>query len=469
MSTMLGFASRNLLRNPRRSAATLLSIALGVFALLIFSGLRQDLVLGIRTYYVQTTGHLQIQHRDFYTLGSGNPAAYGIKGDREIISALELRPELRNAVAVITPTLQFGGIAGNFSQGKSSPVFGRGFIPLDAYRMLKWNEYDLWNRDATSPLLGQSDVAAVVGRGVARVLQLCAYNDASCVANASSMLTNGQASMQTEVGAEAKRLPVDIAELADAEQTQKPRQSVSNMELLVSSPHGMPNVAATEIAAVQMMALKELDDTYVGINLPLAQRLVYGSQEPQSTSIHIQLRETASMDMVKQKLKQWLMKRFPEQPLVVRDYIELYPAYSQVVGMFSVIFGFVAALISLIVTFSMSSTMSMAVMERTVEIGTLRAIGFQREWVQKLFLREALILGAIGAIVGVLLSWFAQYLINNCLGLQWQPPGQSEALPLHVRIWGEWVSTTCVAGGAIALACLSSWVPARRASHVSVV
>ncbi|MDR6504205.1 putative ABC transport system permease protein [Burkholderia ambifaria] len=463
---MFGFATRNLLRNPRRSISTLISIALGVFALLVFFGLREDLVLGIRTFYVRTAGHLQIQHRDFFSMGLGNPTAYGIDHAQDIISSIYQSSELRPNVAIATPKLQFGGIAGNFLRGTSRTVFGEGFVALDAERMGMWDEYGLRQEDDIPVLVGQPDDAAVVGRGVARVLQLCARSDMACM----NRLPPAGEVVEEGAGNAPSDMPDDIAELAGAERFHvSASQSYATMELLVPSPQGMPNVAATQVIAAQILSLKELDDTYVGVQLPLAQRLVYGSRVSRATSIHIQLHRTSDMESVKMKMQRWLEQKFPDQPLVVRDYIELYPAYEQVVKMFNVIFGFVAILIALVVTYSASSTMSMMVMERTVEVGTLRAIGFQQSWVQSLFLREALILGTVGAITGVLLSWAAQYVVNGHLGLQWQPPGKSVALPLHVRIWGEWAVTVGVAAGATALACISSWIPARRASRVTIV
>jgi putative ABC transport system permease protein len=58
------------------------------------------------------------------------------------------------------------------------------------------------------------------------------------------------------------------------------------------------------------------------------------------------------------------------------------------------------------------NTLWIAIRERTREIGTLRAIGMQKLGVARLFLFEAVMLGIIGALVGVALGAFVTYLIN---------------------------------------------------------
>ena len=64
-------------------------------------------------------------------------------------------------------------------------------------------------------------------------------------------------------------------------------------------------------------------------------------------------------------------------PLEVQDFQTLNPYYGQTVAFFAAIFGFISILIGVIVLFTVGNTMSMAVVERTPEIGTLRAIGLR--------------------------------------------------------------------------------------------
>lgn len=59
------------------------------------------------------------------------------------------------------------------------------------------------------------------------------------------------------------------------------------------------------------------------------------------------------------------------------------------------------------------NTLWIAIRERTREIGTLRAIGMQRFGVMRLFLLEASMLGALGAMLGALVGTLLTWLINT--------------------------------------------------------
>ena len=80
--------------------------------------------------------------------------------------------------------------------------------------------------------------------------------------------------------------------------------------------------------------------------------------------------------------------------LAVRDFGTLNPFYVQSVKLFDTIFGFMFILIGGIVMFTVSNTMNTAVVERTVEIGTLRAIGLRRAGIRRLFIAEGTLIGS---------------------------------------------------------------------------
>ncbi|MEO7129738.1 MAG: ABC transporter permease, partial [Rhodoferax sp.] len=278
----LNLAVRNLLRNRRRSLATLLAMAIGSTAILLFGGFSANINYMMHTHHVQTSGHLQIQHRDFYLYGSGNPTAYGISDYKQIIADIRNDEVLRNMVLVVTPDLQFGGIAANYAANVSRTIIGNGFIPADVNRMRQWNDFNLSTKAPRSALEGAPIDAAVVGTGVARVLQLCgALKIADCPRPEKEKKTDGAS------------LPDDIAQLSELEAPAKAlaaKDSPPRIDVLVVNTQGAPNVTSLQVIGAEDQGIKELDEVSLMMNLAQLQKLIYGKGPPKATSIMIQLR-----------------------------------------------------------------------------------------------------------------------------------------------------------------------------------
>lgn len=453
----LSLALRNLLRNRRRSFTTLLAMVIGAVAILIFGGYSGNINLGLQTGYVRESGHLQIQHKDYFLYGSGNPAAYGIKNYQAIVELVRNDAVLKPMLQVVTPTLSLGGIAGNFTAGVSRTVIGQGVIVEDQNKMRLWNDYGFPQKPSELALTGSAENAVVIGTGVARVLQLC---ESLKVKNCPQTLTK-------TAGPAA---PADISDLSSLEQDASPaaKTTLPRIEMLAANVHGAPNVAALEVVKAEPHGVKELDDILVQLHLAQAQKLVYGADTPQATAIVLQLKHSADIPAAKARLATLLATDLKAEPLEVYDFTILNPSYGQITGMFAAIFGFIAILIGAIVLFTVGNTMSMAVMERTVEIGTLRAMGVRRDGIRRLFVCEGLLLGLIGAALGVALALGLAYLINHA-GLTWMPPGNTEPVALTVRVWGESVMILSTAVGLMLVAALSAWWPAQRAARMNIV
>jgi putative ABC transport system permease protein len=71
--------------------------------------------------------------------------------------------------------------------------------------------------------------------------------------------------------------------------------------------------------------------------------------------------------------------------------------------------GFLAAAALLVAVLGITNTMVMSVLERTREIGIMKAVGARDRHVQLLFLTEGAVLGLAGGTVGVLLAWLASF------------------------------------------------------------
>ena len=455
----LSLALRNLFRNPRRSLTTLLAMMLGLMAVLLLGGFIRDITYQLQSDYVRRTGHLQVQRKGYFLYGSGNPSAYGIPRYERVLSRLQHDAVLAPLLIVATPILQFGGIAGNFAAGISRTVYVSGVIGEDQSLMAEWNEHQRRTLHPHVTLAGSAPDAAVIGIGVGRVLGLCA---ALAIPDCRSV-------EEPTPSAGGGSLPGDIASLAESTRTAPTpgSPSQSRIEILATNAHGAPNVVTAEVLKAEFQGIKELDDVYVGLHLAHAQRLVFGREAPQVTAIALQLKHTEDMPAARARIVAVLAEA-GEHDLEVLDYETLSPFYGQTLSMFGVIFGFVSVLIGAVVLFTISNTMSMTVVERTVEIGTVRALGIRRRGIRWMFLAEGIVLGTVGCLLGTVTSIAVAGAVNS-LGLTWTPPARIEPVPLAVLIVGEYWMILASAAGLVAVASLSAVLPAMRASRMNIV
>lgn len=462
--TEWSLALRNLLRNRRRSLSTLLALAIGLTAILLFSGFQSNLGHTMLTAVVRAGGHLQVQHRDYFLYGGGNPTAYGIANYTALVEAIRSDPVLKPMVAVATPMLRFGGLAGNFEAGISRTVIGTGYEASDFNRMRQWNEFAVPVERPKFPLDGTAKDAAIVGIGVARVLQLCKPLQ---LENCPQPEQEDTASAKPS----AATLPADIAALAEGEHASAGKKTVSSgarVELLSSSSRGTPNVAALNVVAAEDQIFKELDEVAVILHLAHAQSLVFGRSAPRITAVMVLLNKSADQQAAAARLTEIVASHRAGQPLVVRSFGELNPFYVQSEQLFDFIFQFIFILIGGIVLFTVGNTMNTAVVERTIEIGTLRAIGLRQAGIRRLFVIEGFVLGCIGAAMGILLAVLIGELVNRS-GMTWLPPGSSERLPLQLRVLGNLPTVLGTTFGLVLIAAASAWWPSWRAANLKVV
>jgi putative ABC transport system permease protein len=319
--------------------------------------------------------------------------------------------------------------------------------------MLLWDDYGVSYAHPMA-LTGSRPDAAVIGTGVARTLQLCGpLKVPQCRAPAKTVAAGAAA-------------PDDIQALSALETTSAPAASPTQIEMLAASDHGVPNVTALNVIKAENQGLKEFDDIFMVMHLAQAQRLIFGDTAPKVTAVQVQLKHTDQMPVARARLMQLLATS--TQPLEIQDYEVLSPIYGQTVQFFDSVFGFISILIGVIVLFTVGNTMSMAVVERTAEIGTLRAIGLRRDGIRRLFMCEGLLLGSMGALLGVVFALVISYLINHS-GIAWTPPGYVVEYPLMVRVWGSPRLVFGSSVGLLVVAVVSAWWPANRAAKLNIV
>ena len=223
----------------------------------------------MQTDFVRRTGHLQIQHKDYFRFGSGNPAAYGIARYERVIDIVKQDPVLAPMLAVVTPTLQFGGIAGNFAAGVSRTVYVNGVVVDDQNRMREWNDYGQRILTRRLSLSGTAPDSAVIGTGVARVLQLCAALDVPDCASADA---------KTE--AQGAALPADIVALSQHRPARRHGSRRRARRASRSSPPTRavrPTWPPSACCAPSSRASRNSTMSTSALHLSQAQKLVFGT------------------------------------------------------------------------------------------------------------------------------------------------------------------------------------------------
>lgn len=120
----------------------------------------------------------------------------------------------------------------------------------------------------------------------------------------------------------------------------------------------------------------------------------------------------------------------------------------------------------LIATIGMLNTLTVALIERTKEVGLMMALGARRRDMKRLFTTEALLLTSIGGMFGIVASIFAQVIINAISNHLAATRGVSESFSLFAT--PPWLILAVLAF-ICAVGYLVSIVPARRASKIAPV
>ena len=155
-----------------------------------------------------------------------------------------------------------------------------------------------------------------------------------------------------------------------------------------------------------------------------------------------------------------------ELPLEVRTWEELSPIYQQLSAYFDLLFGFLTLAISVLVFFIILQVLTLAFLERTREIGTLRALGTTRGEVFRLFFSESAWLAVLGSVIGILAGVLLS-LGFNALGIEWLPPGTVQPSVLATRIGAPTVLLPFFVSLVATL--LSALYPALQAARLRVV
>lgn len=407
-------ALRGLSRNRRRSLVTLLAIAFGFAAITLFAGYTHNVYSGLmrQSIHGELLGHLTLYKRGMKTEGKLDPERYLLtqaEVDR-ITTLLRDEPD----VEMVAPRL---GMSGLISNGRASTIFiAEGIEPA---AMKKLQQDALTEREKASGIYNQlikqldpaHQEAAILSSGLVELLHLKKGETATMLSNT----LTGQANA---------------------------------LDITVGHIFNTGNAGS--------------NDKFAFVTLALARSLL--DAEGRADRLTILLKDVGRTEAMRTRLTQKL--RAAGFDVEIQTWQELSDFYNQVHGMFDMIFGFIFSIVLTVVVMSVANSMGMTVVERTREIGTLRAIGLKRSGVIRLFTAESMLLTLIGCITGLVLALLVRWGVNLA-HISYTPPNSAASVPLLIDMDTRRVIFTFMLMSMVGT--LAAYLPARRAARSLII
>jgi putative ABC transport system permease protein len=150
----------------------------------------------------------------------------------------------------------------------------------------------------------------------------------------------------------------------------------------------------------------------------------------------------------------------------VKPWQDVAPFYSELKTFWEALEGLSTMGVFILAFFSIMQVLTMSFMERTREVGTIRAVGTKRRQVFGMLLTEGVLLGLLGGLFGAVLGFGLGALINGS-NIGWMYPGATEPMAVGIQL----VMANAIPPVIIVMisAFLSAIYPAWHAARTNVV
>ncbi|MEG1609804.1 MAG: lipoprotein-releasing ABC transporter permease subunit [Bilophila sp.] len=218
-----------------------------------------------------------------------------------------------------------------------------------------------------------------------------------------------------------------------------------------------PRIRPYKVAGIFQTGMFEYDSSLGFVSLQAGRDLL-GLPEDRISGVEVTVENVYKADVVAETLKKEL------GPLAsVRTWMDmnanLFAALKlEKIGMFILL-----AMVVLVGSFSIVTTLVMLVMEKTRDIAILMSMGATRSMVRRVFMLQGTIIGVVGTLLGYVLGVGVALLLQRYQFIK-LPPGVY-ALD-HLPVLLDWVDILIVGVSAMTLCFLATIYPARQAASL---
>jgi lipoprotein-releasing system permease protein len=111
-------------------------------------------------------------------------------------------------------------------------------------------------------------------------------------------------------------------------------------------------------------------------------------------------------------------------------------------------------------------TLLMMILEKSRQIGILRALGMKKKTLVRIFMKQGILIGFIGTLLGNIFAWLICWLE---LRYRFFPLPSDIYFMTHVPIQLSPINFILVSVVALALSVLASWIPSRLAARLDPI
>ena len=230
--------------------------------------------------------------------------------------------------------------------------------------------------------------------------------------------------------------------------------------LLAQTLEGSSNGVSVIIRGIVDLPIPALSKRVIYVHRAHAQDVLRA--EGKYSELGIRLKPTVDADA-------WVFAMKPEIKALsadLRGWWEIDKIIRNVQKIWASIIGVIAFLLFVSAGISVLNIIFMVVAERTIEIGTLMAIGAKGSDIRRLFTCEALIIGIVGGLGGVVVG-NAAVLFMGLSGVPFDSPFSSGFITVYPTV--NLSETVLVMIGAIVICLFAAFFPARKAANVEPV
>ncbi len=232
----------------------------------------------------------------------------------------------------------------------------------------------------------------------------------------------------------------------------------TSLTLLASTTAGALNAMDVTVKGVFSTGIPEMDKRLVYTDIDTAQKLLVTDRV---STLGVFLRGMDDVAPAQARIAAAHAK------LTVQTWLDQATFYKSVKALYNRIFGALGMIIGVIVVFVVTNAMAMAIIERTREIGTLRAMGTLPAQLLRSLALEGMVLGGGGAIVGGLVALGISVFLLVVPVQMPPPPGRNTGYPLQIAIDPTMYAATIAAMVVLAMLA-SAWI-ARKTVHKPIV